>query len=334
MGFKIAYCAGHYIGTAGKRLPKELDKNETREWVLNDRIADHFAKAAAEYEGVELLRTDDPTGKKFIDIPERTAKANAWGADLYVDMHHNAAGKIFSGGGVVVYCHPNSSKGKEYQVATYNAIIKAGGLKGNRSDPLLEKKFDSLTMTKMPAILMEYGFMDSKVDAPVILTDAYSKLVAYATMEGIAKVAELKKKAPTVTQETAGKGEQIYRVRTSWDNPSSQTGAYKGLENAKNACPVGYSIYDKDGKAVYTNKQASASVDGAQSFNSAKAGTYVVTATILNLRSGASTNKQIIEEMPKGSNVRCYGYYTGSWLYVVSDTGKTGFCHESYLKKK
>ena len=28
--FKIAYCAGHYRYTAGKRLPKALDEKETR----------------------------------------------------------------------------------------------------------------------------------------------------------------------------------------------------------------------------------------------------------------------------------------------------------------
>lgn len=192
--FKIAYCAGHYIGTAGKRLPASLDKNQTREWTLNDRVADHFAKAAAEYEDVELLRTDDPTGKTFIDIPERVAKANAWGADLYVDMHHDAAGKIFNGGGVTAYCYPGSAEGRKYQAAIYEAVIAAGGIKGNRSNPLQEKKFDSLALTNMPAVLMEYGFMDSRVDAPIILTDAYAKKVAYGTMAGIAKVAGLKKK--------------------------------------------------------------------------------------------------------------------------------------------
>ena len=51
--FKIAYCAGHYIGTAGKRIPASLDKNQTREWTLNDRVARNFAQAALEYEGVE-----------------------------------------------------------------------------------------------------------------------------------------------------------------------------------------------------------------------------------------------------------------------------------------
>lgn len=194
MAFKIAYCAGHYLDTPGKRLPKELDTAQTREWVLNDRVARHFARAASQYEGVALLRTDDSTGKTFIDIPERTAKANAWGADLYLDLHHNAAGKIFSGGGVVAFCYPGSAGGRKYRDAIYEAVIAAGGLKGNRSVPLQEKKFDSLSMTNMPAVLMEYGFMDSSTDAPIILTDAYSKLVAYATMEGIAKVAGLKKK--------------------------------------------------------------------------------------------------------------------------------------------
>ena len=193
--FKIAYCAGHYIDTPGKRVPKSLDKNQTREWVLNDWVADHFAKAAAEYEGVELLRTDDPAGKKFIDIPDRCAKANKWGADIYIDMHHNAGIYGGKGGGIIAFSYPGSKKGAEYRDAIYDACIAAGGLKGNRSKPKQEKRFETLCLTDMPGVLMEYGFMDSKTDAPIILTDAYSKLVAYATMEGIAKVAGLKKAA-------------------------------------------------------------------------------------------------------------------------------------------
>jgi peptidoglycan hydrolase-like protein with peptidoglycan-binding domain len=87
--------------------------------------------------------------------------------------------------------------GREYRDAIYGEVIAAGNLKGNRSNPLQEKKFDSLSMSKMPAVLVEYGYMDSIVDAPVILTDEYSRKVAYATMDGIAKIAGLKKKATT-----------------------------------------------------------------------------------------------------------------------------------------
>lgn len=43
-----------------------------------------------------------------------------------------------------------------------------------------------------------------------------------------------------------------YRVRLKWSDASSQIGAYTSLENAKAACPAGYTVYDSNGKAVYT----------------------------------------------------------------------------------
>ena len=46
---------------------------------------------------------------------------------------------------------------------------------------------------------------------------------------------------------------QIYRVRKSWADAKSQLGAYSSLENAKKACKVGYSVFDANGNAVYTN---------------------------------------------------------------------------------
>ena len=96
---------------------------------------------------------------------------------------------------------------------------------------------------------------------------------------------------------------------------------------------VKFLTVDKDTKPV-TSEPASATVDYAQSFDKAKAGTYTVNAASgLHLRTGASTSKTSLEIMPNGSKVKCYGYYTGSWLYVVSASGKTGFCHAGYLIK-
>lgn len=239
--FKIAYCAGHYINTPGKRIPANLDPHETREWVLNDRVADHFARAALEYEDVELLRTDDSTGKQNISIESRTAKANKWGADIYVDMHHNAGVNGGSGGGVMAFSYPGSSQGKKYRDAIYEAVIEAGGLKGNRSQPLQEKKFDSLRLTDAPAVLMEYGFMDSRTDVPVILTDAYSKLVAYATMEGIAKINGLKKKPAQATEKP--KEEKPKTTQKSVDDIAQEVMAGKwgnGATRKKKLQAAGY----------------------------------------------------------------------------------------------
>lgn len=77
-------------------------------------------------------------------------------------------------------------------------------------------------------------------------------------------------------------------------------------------------------------------VEPARQFNKGKAGTYQIKSSdgFLNLRAGAHVSKQLIEEMKNGKTVRCYGYYTGDWLFVVSPSGKQGFCHSGYLVKQ
>lgn len=42
----------------------------------------------------------------------------------------------------------------------------------------------------------------------------------------------------------------LYRVRKSWDDPKSQTGAYNILSNAINACEEGYNVYDENGRLI------------------------------------------------------------------------------------
>lgn len=80
---------------------------------------------------------------------------------------------------------------------------------------------------------------------------------------------------------------------------------------------------------------AKVTLDKAKNFNKAKSGTYMVQSSdgVLNLRAGAASSKQLIETMKNGTMVKCYGYYTDSWLYVVSAAGNTGYCHASYLVK-
>ena len=51
---KVALDAGHYLHTPGKRCLKTLDPNETREWVLNDRVASKVESLLEEYTGYAL----------------------------------------------------------------------------------------------------------------------------------------------------------------------------------------------------------------------------------------------------------------------------------------
>lgn len=62
----------------------------------------------------------------------------------------------------------------------------------------------------------------------------------------------------------------LYRIRKSWADAKSQIGAYEDLTNAKNACKTGYTVYDENGKAVYSKSSSSSSNSGASAGNSNK----------------------------------------------------------------
>ena len=219
--FKIALTAGHYRYTAGKRCMKKLDGSETREWVLNSRIADKVEDLLAGYEGYELLRTDDRTGEAAIELADRVAAANSFGADIYISIHHNAGIYGGKGGGIVAYVYKKcSSAAREWQSELYEALIEKTGLKGNRAVPLAESNLYECKNTAMPAVLLELGFMDSATDVPVILTEDYADKCAQAIAGVIVKRGGLNEKPP----ETSGSG-KLYRV---------QVGAFSKKENADN----------------------------------------------------------------------------------------------------
>lgn len=224
--FKITLTAGHYKYTEGKRCDPRFDPKQTPEWVLNDRICDKVEQKLKAYEGYELLRTDDTTGEKGISNDERIAKANKFGGDIYLSIHHNAGIKGGKGGGIVAYVWSGLDKVKhkstfEWQKDLYDALIKHTGLKGNRATPLATGDYQVLRETNCDAVLLELGFMDSAIDCPKILTDKYAEQCADAITEVLVKRLGLTKK-PVVTDTNVGN--KLYRV---------QVGAYSKKENAE-----------------------------------------------------------------------------------------------------
>lgn len=80
--------------------------------------------------------------------------------------------------------------------------------------------------------------------------------------------------------------------------------------------------------------------DGARNFLATLAGTYTVTGAKMNVRHGAGTSKQIMVTIPKGTKVKCYGYYTQwmgrNWLaiqFTYNGVKYTGFASDKNLKK-
>lgn len=222
--FKIALVAGHYLGTAGKRCLKSLDPNETREWWLNNRIADKVEALLKGYTGYELLRLDDTTGKKNFSLTARTNAANNFKADFYLSIHHNAGINGGKGGGIVAYAYTKAQeKSLEWQRDLYEALIAETCLKGNRSTPLAKANLHEVRETTMPAVLLELGFMDSATDVPIILTEEYADKCARAIVSVLTKRGGLKQKAAaaapdedtktlTVTVEVLKRGAKGERV--------------------------------------------------------------------------------------------------------------------------
>lgn len=188
---KIVIDAGHGFDTPGKRSPA----NE-REWLFNDKVVRATIAKLQTYEGVEILRVDDPTGKTDVPLKIRTNKANEWKADVYVSIHHNALTEEWGEhSGIETYTMNQSKanpKSKEIAAAVHPRIVKAMGI---RDRGIKQANFHVLRETAMPAILTEGGFMDSIVDIIKLRDEQYLKAEGEAIAEGLAAYINLKPKS-------------------------------------------------------------------------------------------------------------------------------------------
>jgi len=143
---------------------------------------------------------------------------------------------------------------------------------------------------------MQLGFLWEELQGYTAVMDALKKagsvrVASDAVLTGYEKPADqsetVKKKRAEYGEGyykkyAAGNGTKYYRVRKNWTEAASQLGAFASLENAKSACKAGYTVYDDNGKAVYTaaGQQASAGVPFS----------VQVDILDLNIRTGAGTN--------------------------------------------
>ena len=311
--YKIAFCAGHGINTAGKRTP-----DGEREWVFNNKVAVAFENELKKYKDVELLRTDDRTGMRDAPLTERTDRANAWGANVYISFHHNAnTGKWGSWTGTETYYHASSTQGKKLARLVNRTVVEAYGLKDRG---LKTSNLHITRETKMPAVLVEGGFMDSTIDIKKLRNDAILENAGKYIAQAVAEYAGLKKEIKVAETSTIN----LYRVRKSWPDSKSQLGAFSNLQNAIDLATKnkGYKVFDSTGKQVYpktVNKPKKANNEFLAR----------VTASVLNIRSGPDTKNKIT------GTIRDKGTYTiidtkGKWGKLKSGAG---WIHLDYTKK-
>lgn len=220
---KIGLDAGHGLKTAGKEVPSYMPVLAgTKEWTLNNNVASMIETLLLKYENVKVIRLDDVTGKVDIPLPERVSKANKNNVDIVISCHHNAGIKGGVGGGLEIYRYVKSVKfTKQMQKDLYNSIIKETGNKGNRATPLREADFYILKHTTAPAVLIEFGFMDSMTDIFEIAQNDWAEKCARGVVNWLVKHLNIKKKQEKKQEK------DIYRFIVN----GKQIGAFTNIDN-------------------------------------------------------------------------------------------------------
>lgn len=216
---KIVLNAGHGgrvngYSTAGKRTP-----NGEPEWEFNNKQLLACQKFLEQYEGVSILRTDDPTGKTDVSLSSRVSKANNWKADIYVSFHNNAnTGRFGNWQGMETYIFPDSQKSAPFQKLVHPLLL-AETKNSNRG--MKTANFYETKNTNMACVLLESFFMDSIEDYKKLKSDSYLKNTGEAVAKALVIHFNLKKK---VSVKPSVSSDKLYRV---------QVGAFSDPKNAE-----------------------------------------------------------------------------------------------------
>lgn len=183
----VALDAGHGLKTAGKQTPTGI-----KEWTLNDKVRDKVVSLLKDYD-VSFIFPDNNEGKTDESLSSRLSKYIAAGAHVMVSIHHNAyTGKWNNATGVEVYTDKNpTAKDTKLAKCIYDRLVKNTGLKGRE---IKQEDWYVINQDKIPAVLVEGGFMDSNIDYDVITSDAGQTAYAKAVAEGLIEFLRLSKK--------------------------------------------------------------------------------------------------------------------------------------------
>ena len=180
-GKTIVVDAGHGGNDTGARSPSKdtLEKN------LTLSIAKLLSqKLAAQGATVIMTRKTDV----FIPLKERSEIANRAGADLFVSVHINSSLTPNRTSGGITFFHKRDPIGQLLADCVQGEIGKVSGLPslGTWSDTrIYGTGFAVLRLAKMPAILIEVGFINHNVDRGKMVTSDFQEALSKAIVKGV-----------------------------------------------------------------------------------------------------------------------------------------------------
>lgn len=216
MAIKIGLDCGHGLRTAGKQTPDGI-----KEWTLNDKVRDKVAELLKDFD-VEIVHTDNNEGNTDESLASRLQKYLNAGVKAFVSIHHNAfTGTWNSATGVEVFTDKNpTSDDKKLANCIYDRLVKYTGLKGRG---IQQEDWYVINQDRIPAVLVEGGFMDGTEDYKVITSATGQNAYARAVAEGLIEFLGLEKKVKP-SSGSSSDDSSLYRV---------QVGAFSKRENGE-----------------------------------------------------------------------------------------------------
>lgn len=170
--------AGHGGSDAGS------DANGIIEKELNLDITLRLIKLLEADESIKVYATrrDD----SYYSRPERASVGNELG-DLFVSVHNNYfTSDVPNGTEVLYYPHENDAA-LGFSSERFAQILQSSLVSqlGSKSRDIRQEPMDVLTMTKIPAVLCEVGFITNSAEAEKLKNDSYKQAAANAIYKGI-----------------------------------------------------------------------------------------------------------------------------------------------------
>lgn len=187
MTIKIGLDAGHGLKTSGKQTPDGI-----KEWSLNDKVRDKVVAILSDYD-VEIINTDNDEGNVDESLQYRVNKYINEGVKAFVSIHHNAfTGSWNNATGVEVFTDKNpTADDTRLANCIYSRLPQYTGLAGRG---IKKENWWVINQNRIPAVLVEGGFMDSNIDYKVITSDDGQNGYARAVAEGLIEFLGLTKK--------------------------------------------------------------------------------------------------------------------------------------------
>lgn len=188
---------GHGGKDPGFLVGKEQEKKQTL--LLSREVGDQLGKLGFK---VSYTRTSDT----FVDLGARAEIAQRRGADLFVSLHFNSAGRDGEAvKGVETYCmapartSSTNARGEGSSTGSYsgnrfdakNALLAYHVQKslvtrlGADDRGVKRARYAVLRTAEMPAILIESGFLSNRAESRRIYDPKYRKQLAQAIVQGI-----------------------------------------------------------------------------------------------------------------------------------------------------